>query len=92
MSVGARSAAAAPFCLLQVLEVNQGEGRKLARCKADPEEDTFDEARLLRSGQPAGSKSITAWREKKPSYKGNLNRICRGTFFITAHSARVVCL
>jgi len=28
------------------------------------------------------SKSITAWREKKPSYKGNLNRICRGTFFI----------
>ena len=37
------------------------------------------------------SKSITAWREKKPSYKGNLNRICRGTFFITAHFARVVC-
>ena len=32
-----RSAAAAPFCLLQVLEVNQGEGRKLARCKADPD-------------------------------------------------------
>ena len=28
------------------------------------------------------SKSITAWREKKPSYKGNLNIICRGTFFI----------
>jgi len=28
------------------------------------------------------SKSITAWREKKPSYKGNLNRICRGTFFL----------
>ena len=27
-------------------------------------------------------KSITTWREKKPSYKGNLNRICRGTFFI----------
>ena len=52
----------------------------------------FDEARLLRSGQPAGSKSITAWREKKPSYKGNLNRICRGTFFITADIARVVCL
>ena len=26
------------------------------------------------------SKSITAWREKKPSYKGKLNRICRGTF------------
>ena len=25
-------------------------------------------------------KSITAWREKKPSYKGKLNRICRGTF------------
>ena len=36
LSVGARSAAAAPFCLLQVLEVNQGGGRKLARCKADP--------------------------------------------------------
>ena len=29
--------------------------------------------------------SVTAWREKKPSYKGKLNRICRGTFFITAH-------
>ena len=43
-----RSAAAAPFCLLQVLEVNQGEGRKLTRCKADPKEATFDEARLLR--------------------------------------------
>ena len=56
MSVGARSAAATPFCLLQVLEVNQGEGRKLARCKADPEEDTFDEARLSRSGQQAGSR------------------------------------
>ena len=38
------------------------------------------------------SKSITAWREKKPSYKGNLNRICRGTFFITTDTARVVCL
>ena len=38
------------------------------------------------------SKSITAWREKKPSYKGNLNRICRGTSFITADTARVVCL
>jgi len=37
LSVGARSAAAAPFCLLQVLKVNQGEGRKLARCKADPD-------------------------------------------------------
>jgi len=37
------------------------------------------------------SKSITAWREKKPSYKGKLNRICRATFFITAYSARVVC-
>ena len=37
MGVGARSAAAAPFCLLQVLEANQGEGRKLARCKVDPD-------------------------------------------------------
>ena len=55
MSVGARSAAAALLCLLEVLEVNQGEGQKLARCKADPEEDTFDKARLLRSGQQAGS-------------------------------------
>ena len=55
MSVGARSAAAAPFCLLQVLEVNQGEGRELTRCKVDPEEATFDEARLSRSGQQAGS-------------------------------------
>ena len=36
MGVGVRSAAAAPFCLLQVLEVNQGEGRKLARCEVDP--------------------------------------------------------
>jgi len=35
--------------------VNQGEGRKLTRCKADPEEATFDEARFLRSGQQAGS-------------------------------------
>jgi len=26
------------------------------------------------------SKSITAWRKEKPSYKGNLHRICRGTF------------
>ena len=38
------------------------------------------------------SKSITVWREKEPSYKGNLNRICRGTFFIMADTARVVCL
>ena len=36
MGVGARSAAAAPFCLLQVSEVNRGEGRKLTRCKVDP--------------------------------------------------------
>ena len=35
--------------------MNQGEGRKLTRCKADPEEATFDEARLLRFGQQAGS-------------------------------------
>jgi len=27
------------------------EGRKLAWCKADPGKDTFDVARLLRSGQ-----------------------------------------
>jgi len=55
LSVEARSAAAAPLCLLQVLEVNQGEGRRLVWSKADPEEDTFDEAWLLRSGQQAGS-------------------------------------
>jgi len=46
---------------LQVLEVNQGEGRKLTRCKADPEEATFDEARLLRSGQQAGSMVISCF-------------------------------
>ena len=59
MRVRARSAAAAPFYLLQVLEVNQGEGRELTRCKVDPEEATFDEARLSRSGQQAGSIILT---------------------------------
>ena len=34
--------------------------------------------------------SVTAWREKKPRYKGKLNRICRGTF-ITAHCFLVEC-
>ena len=37
LGVGARSAAATPFCLLQVLEGNQGEGRELERCKVDPD-------------------------------------------------------
>jgi len=30
-------------------------GQKLTWCKADPEGETFDVARLLHSGQPAGS-------------------------------------
>ena len=49
---------------------------------------------VTRAGLDAShaSKSIMACRERKPSYKGKLNRICRGTFFITADSARVVCL
>ena len=47
---------------------------------------------VTRAGLDAShaSKNISAWREKKPSYKGKLNRICRGTLFITAHSVRVV--
>jgi len=58
-------AAAAPFCLLQVLEMNQGEGRELTRCKVDPEEATFDEARLSRSGQQAGSISKHGFKPKE---------------------------
>ena len=56
MSVGARSTAAAPLRLLQVLEENRGakDGSKRG-AKSITEEDTFDVARLLLSGQPAGS-------------------------------------
>ena len=52
LGVGAWSAAAAPFCLLQVLEVNRGEGRRLTRRRS---RSRFDEARLQRFGQQAGS-------------------------------------
>jgi len=31
------------------------EGQRLTWCEADPEGETFDVARLLHSGQPAGS-------------------------------------
>jgi len=39
---------------------------------------------VTRAGLDAShaSKTITAWREKKPSFKGKLNRICRGTFLL----------
>ena len=39
-------------CLLQVLEVNHGEGRRLTRRRS---RSRFDEARFLRLGQQAGS-------------------------------------
>jgi len=48
-------------------------------CYLSPDDDTW------RVGCEPRVQSITVWREKKPSYKGKLNRICRGTFFITAH-------
>ena len=35
-------------------------------------------------------KSITAWREKKPSYKGNLNRVCRGTLLRITQSTKTL--
>ena len=53
MDVGARSAAAAPFRLLQVLEVDHGEGRRLTR---RIRRSKFDEAKLQRFGQQAGSR------------------------------------
>ena len=53
MGVGARSAAAAPFRLLQVLEVDLGEGRRLTRRIS---RSRFDEAKLWRFCQQAGSK------------------------------------
>ena len=52
LGVEARSAATAPFCLLQVLEVNHGEGKRLTRRRS---RSRFDEARFLRPGQQAGS-------------------------------------
>ena len=52
MGVGARSAAATPFRLLQVLEVDRGEGRRLTR---RIRRSKFDEAKLQRFGQQAGS-------------------------------------
>ena len=51
LGVGARSAAAAPFRLLQVLEVDRGEGRRLTR---RTRRSKFDEAKLQRFGQQAG--------------------------------------
>ena len=50
LGVGVRSAA--PFHLLQVLEVDRGEGQRQTRliCRSK-----FDEAKLQRFGQQAGS-------------------------------------
>jgi len=47
-------------------------------CYPSSDDDT------CRVGCESHVQSVTAWREKKPRYKGKLNRICRGTF-ITAH-------
>ena len=52
LGVGVRSAAVAPFRLLQVLEVDRGEGRRQTR---RIRRSKFDEAKLQRSGQQAGS-------------------------------------
>ena len=49
-----RSAAAAPFRLLQVLEVDRGGGRRQTR---RIRRSKFDEAKLQRFGQQAGSSS-----------------------------------
>jgi len=48
LGVGVRSAAAAPFRLLQVLEVDRGEGRRQTR---RIRRSKFDEAKLQRFGQ-----------------------------------------
>ena len=45
-----------------------------ATCNPSPDDDT------CRVGCEPCVQSITAWREKKPSYKGKLKRICIGTF------------
>ena len=58
MGVGARSAAAAPFRLLQVLEVDRGEGRRQTR---RIRRSKFDEAKLQRFGQPAGSVTLVLY-------------------------------
>ena len=55
LGVGVRSAAAVPFHLLQVLEVDRGEGRRQTR---HIRRSKFDEAKLQRFGQQAGSTSI----------------------------------
>ena len=58
LGVGVRSAAAAPFRLLQVLEVDRGEGRRQTR---RIRRSKFDEAKLQRLGQQAGSDFIIAF-------------------------------
>jgi len=58
LGVGARSAAAAPFRLLQVLEVDRGEGRRQTR---RIRRSKFDEAKLQRFGQPAGSVTLVLY-------------------------------
>ena len=52
LGVGVRSAAAAPFRLLQVLEADRNEGRRQTR---RIRRSKFDEAKLQRFGQQAGS-------------------------------------
>ena len=54
-NLGARSSAAAPFGLLQVLEVDRGEGRRQTR---RIRRSKSDEAKLQRFGQQAGSHMI----------------------------------
>ena len=63
MGVGARSAAAAPFHPLQVLEVDRGEGRRLTR---RIRRSKFDEAKLQRFGQQAGSSGAHRGTRVKP--------------------------
>jgi len=52
------------------------EGQRLTWCEADPEGETFDVARLLHSGQPAGSilyaKHNKSWMLKIIVFKGCL--------------------
>ena len=66
LGVGVRSAAAAPFRLLQVLEVDRGEGRRQTR---RIRRSKFDKARLQRFGQQAGS---------EPKQKKNRKGSCYG--------------
>ena len=51
----------APFRLLQVLEVDRGEGRRLTRRRS---RSKFDEANLQRFGQQAGSNLKRAAQHK----------------------------